>query len=116
MSLPTRPRVVVTGGGSGLGRAFCLQLARRNAKILVADVNAASARETVAMLSGAAAFAVECDVSDAAAVGGLAEEMDRRFGGTDLVINNAGVAVAGRMGDVSLDDWKWIMGVNLWGV
>ena len=46
----------------------------------------------------------------------LAAEADRAFGGTDLVVNNAGVAVGGPVGAVPLDDWKWIFGVNLWGV
>jgi len=65
---------------------------------------------------GAEAHAAACDVSHAAEVERLAVEADTRFGGTDLVVNNAGVAVSGEVGEVSLEDWAWIMGINLWGV
>jgi NAD(P)-dependent dehydrogenase (short-subunit alcohol dehydrogenase family) len=111
-------RAVVTGGGGGLGRAFCLELARRGARLVVSDVRAEAAEETAKIVRalGADAHAVACDVARAAEVELLAAEADARFGGTDLLINNAGVAVSGAVGDVSLDDWAWIMGINLWGV
>jgi NAD(P)-dependent dehydrogenase (short-subunit alcohol dehydrogenase family) len=106
-------RAVVTGAGSGLGRAFCTVLSRRGARILAADVNAAAVKET-AQLTGAHDFV--CDVSKLDDVQRLAEEADRLLGGVDLVVNNAGVAVAGRVGEVPVEDWQWILGVNLWGV
>ncbi len=111
-------RAVVTGAGGGLGRAFCLELARRGARIIASDNRADAAEETATMLrsSGAEAHAFTCDVARAAEVELLAVEADERFGGTDLLINNAGVAVSGAVGEVSLDDWAWIMGINLWGV
>ena len=116
MTLPMQTRAVVTGAGSGLGRALCVDLARRGARIIVADIKLESAEETVRMLSGSESHAVQCDVSKSDSVGALAAEADRRFGGTDLIVNNAGVAVSGPVGEVPLDDWSWIMGVNLWGV
>jgi NAD(P)-dependent dehydrogenase (short-subunit alcohol dehydrogenase family) len=126
MSVASQPRAVVTGGGSGLGRAFVIELAKRSASILVTDVDEASAQETAELAraharaqsetGGADAKALRCDVSDADQVAALGEEMDGRFGGVDLVINNAGVAVAGDVGDVSIDDWRWIVGINLMGV
>jgi NAD(P)-dependent dehydrogenase (short-subunit alcohol dehydrogenase family) len=115
MTLPTRPRAVVTGAGSGLGRAICLQLARRGARILLADVNVEGAKETAAMLSGAETHVVRCDVTKSDEVRALADEMDSRWGGTDLLVNNAGVAVGGLVGDIALEDWRWIVDVNLWG-
>ncbi|MEB2311769.1 MAG: SDR family NAD(P)-dependent oxidoreductase [Sorangiineae bacterium] len=116
MKLDSSTRAVVTGAGSGLGRALAEELARRGASLLLADIDLDGASETVKLLGGARAHAVACDVSRAAAVEALAEEAERRLGGVDLVVNNAGVAVAGSVGEVPLDDWEWIMGVNLWGV
>ena len=116
MSLPNEPRAVVTGAASGLGRAFCRRLAARRARIIACDVDEAGLAETLAELRGADAHAMRCDVTRADDVAAVAAEADRRFGATDLLINNAGVAVAGRVGEVSLDDWQWIVGVNLWGV
>ncbi len=115
MSFPDRPRAVVTGAGSGLGRAFCLELAGRGARILASDVNAAGLEETVQLCKGAAQAAA-CDVSRIEEVEALGRAADEKLGGVDLVVNNAGVAVAGPVGDVSVEDWRWVMGVNLWGV
>ncbi len=116
MALPERPRVVVTGAGSGLGRALCLVLAKRDARVIVSDVSAARAEETARMMRGGEAVVVQCDVSRASEVERLADETYERIGGVDLLINNAGVAVAGEIGEVPLADWEWILGVNLWGV
>jgi NAD(P)-dependent dehydrogenase (short-subunit alcohol dehydrogenase family) len=108
----------VTGAGSGLGRAFCLELAARHARILAVDIDAARAEETAALCKKAGGDVVSgaCDVSKASEVEALAGRMDTTFGGTDLVINNAGVAAGGSVGVIPLADWEWVMGVNLWGV
>ena len=113
MSLTKNPRAVVTGAGSGLGRAFCSVLASRGARVVAADINFDNVKETA---SRTGAHPVACDVANVDDVARLADEAERLLGGVDLVINNAGVAVAGRMGEVSLEDWRWIFGVNLWGV
>jgi NAD(P)-dependent dehydrogenase (short-subunit alcohol dehydrogenase family) len=113
-------RAAITGAANGLGRAFVLELSRRQrgAKILVGDIDIAGAETTAkdACAIGADARAVKCDVAKEGDVAALAEEMDRAFGGTDLVVNNAGVATTGEMGDVKLDDWRWIVSINLMGV
>jgi NAD(P)-dependent dehydrogenase (short-subunit alcohol dehydrogenase family) len=118
MSIPKHPRAVVTGGAGGLGRAFCLELAKRGAKVLVADRDLAGAESTAqeVVAAGGTAVATRCDVSKREEVDALATLAQERFGGTDLIVNNAGVAVAGPVGDVPIKDWEWIMGVNLWGV
>lgn len=118
MSFPHDLRAVVTGGGSGLGRALALELAARGGRVVVADINEAAANETAKLVTdaGATAFAQVCDVRDPAAVEALADAADTYFGGSDLIVNNAGVAVSGKVGEVSLDDWRFIMDVNLYGV
>jgi NAD(P)-dependent dehydrogenase (short-subunit alcohol dehydrogenase family) len=118
MSIPSSPRAVVTGGASGLGRALCLALARRGAKIVVADLNLNGAEETAHEVERAGGKAVvqRCDVAKPEEVEALARMADREIGGTDLIVNNAGVGVGGAMGEVSLQDWEWVVGINLWGV
>lgn len=118
MSFPAQPRAVITGAGSGLGRALALNLARRQGRILVADINMASAAETMRLVNeaGGEGVAFSCDVTRVDDLEGAAAEADRRWGGTDILVNNAGVAAGGLVGEQSLDDWKWIVGINLWGV
>lgn len=118
MKLPSEPRVVLTGGGSGLGRALALALAPRRARILVTDVDLARAEETCALVAarGGTAFARACDVTKLDEVEAAAVDADARLGGIDLLINNAGVAAAGLVGELPIADWKWIFDVNLWGV
>jgi NAD(P)-dependent dehydrogenase (short-subunit alcohol dehydrogenase family) len=113
--IPRDARAVITGAGSGLGAAMCDALAARGARIVAADVNLAAATAT-AKRCGARAHAVQCDVADLAAVERLAAEADTLLGGVDLLVNNAGVAVAGRVGEVPMADWKWVVDVNIWGV
>ncbi|MCH8499627.1 MAG: SDR family NAD(P)-dependent oxidoreductase [Marinobacter sp.] len=110
---------VVTGAGSGIGRAFALEIARRGGAVVCADVNLDAAHETVAMIEalGSKAAAVHCDVGSAEAVKALAEQAPELLGKpVTLVINNAGVGLGGKFEDLSLEDWKWAMDVNLWGV
>jgi len=118
MSIQAHPRAVITGAAGGLGRAFCLELARRGGRMIVADIDAAGAAETVALVeqAGGKAFATSCDVARLDQVEHLAVLADEKLGGCDLVINNAGVAVGGAVGAVPIADWEWIMGINLWGV
>lgn len=115
--LPHGVRAVVTGGGSGLGRALCLQLARRGGRILVADVRLDRAEATAAEVraAGGVAEALACDVGRLEDMERAADGTERLWGGTDLLVNNAGVAVAGRVGEVPIADWEWILRVNLWG-
>ncbi len=118
MSIASRPRTDVTGAASGLGRAFCLELAKRGARIVVGDRDLPGAEQTAEQVRalGAEAVAVSSDVSRLEEVEALAAEAEERFGGVDLVINNAGVAVAGMTGEVPMQDWEWILKINLWGV
>ncbi|MGB2246116.1 MAG: SDR family NAD(P)-dependent oxidoreductase [Alcanivorax sediminis] len=110
---------VVTGAGSGIGRSFALELARRNSAVVCADLKLESAEETVALIekAGGTAFAVSCDVGKAEQVESLADQAEKLLGNpVTLVINNAGVGIGGKFEELSLEDWKWAMDVNLWGV
>ena len=114
-------KAVVTGAGSGIGRAFALELARRGGEIVCADIDADRAAETVTLiedLGTGTAHAVQCDVSDRNAIELLAKQAEDIFGGAPTcVINNAGVGIGGKpVGDIGFDDWDWALGINLWGV
>jgi NAD(P)-dependent dehydrogenase (short-subunit alcohol dehydrogenase family) len=113
--IPRDARVVVTGAGSGLGAALCDVLAARGARIMAADLDLAAATET-AKRCGSRVQAVQCDVADLGAVERLAETTESLLGGVDLLVNNAGVAVVGQVGEVPIADWKWVIDVNVWGV
>jgi NAD(P)-dependent dehydrogenase (short-subunit alcohol dehydrogenase family) len=117
MPIPDHARVVVTGAGSGLGRALSHEVARRGGRVLCADIDEAAARKTADEI-GAAASAARCDVAQVKDLERLADSAEKLWGGggVDVIVNNAGVAVGGNIGDVPLDDWRWIIGVNLFGV
>lgn len=117
----TNAKAVVTGAGSGIGRSFALELARRGGEVICADIDADRAHETVELigkLGTGAGHAVVCDVSDRSAVEQLAKQANSVFGGPPtLVINNAGVGVGGKpVGAIGFEDWDWALGINLWGV
>lgn len=111
---------VVTGAGSGIGRSFCIELAKRGGSVVCADLNLDAAQETVHLLQtqyGAEAYALQCDVGVAEQVKHLADQAEQLLGhAVTLVINNAGVGLGGKFDEVSLEDWAWCMQVNLWGV
>jgi NAD(P)-dependent dehydrogenase (short-subunit alcohol dehydrogenase family) len=118
MPFPERPRSVVTGAAGGFGRAVAMRLAERRARLVVSDIDETGLEETadLARERGAEVCTIRCDVRDPSQVEAQAALADEAFGGTDIVVNNAGVAVAGHVGDVSLDDWRWQIDINLWGV
>jgi len=109
---------VVTGGGSGIGRALTLALAREGAKVVVADVDEA-AMDSVAREArdhGAQAVTVRTDVTELGQVQALAERAWKTFGAVHVLCNNAGVAAWGGLEKATHRDWQWVLGVNLWGV
>lgn len=116
MSQPLR--AVITGAGSGLGRALALDIARRGGRSVLADINQEGLRETARLVAsaGTEAHTVACDVAVVEQVDALAADAARLLGQVDLLANNAGVAVGGQFEQVPLEDWRWIMDINLWGV
>ncbi len=109
---------VITGAASGIGRALAQQLAQRGAELALVDVNAPALAETAASVSatGRRVTMHLVDVADAARMEALAEAVVAQHGRVELLVNNAGVSVTGTLEEQSLDDWRWIVGVNLWGV
>lgn len=109
---------VVTGAASGIGRALAEAFATAGSAVVVADLDGAEAEVVAALIRkrGGDAEAITVDVSDAAAVDGLAAATLERFGRVDVLCNNAGVSTFNLMRDQTLDDWRWVFNVNLWGV
>ena len=111
-------KVIVTGGGSGIGRAICRLFAREGAKVVVADINTIGAEETVDIIrsAGGNSIAVTCDVSSPDSVEELiAKSVDYLNGGIDIVVNNAAAFMFGKVEDVSKEDWDRVLGVNVIG-
>jgi short-subunit dehydrogenase len=113
-------RAVVTGAGSGIGRALALELARRNATVVCSDLSGERAEETAALVerAGATAYPSVCDVSKYDDVERLAVVAEDFFQcPPTLVVNNAGVGAGGRViGEIGIDEWYWVLSVNLLGV
>jgi NAD(P)-dependent dehydrogenase (short-subunit alcohol dehydrogenase family) len=108
---------VITGGASGIGRASALAMARRGARIVIADVNDERTAETLAEIEGMGGWArgFECDVTRDGQVERLAERVLGEVGRADLLMNNAGVVLGGPFEKIPMDDWQWILDVNLLG-
>jgi NAD(P)-dependent dehydrogenase (short-subunit alcohol dehydrogenase family) len=109
---------VVTGAGSGIGLALAERWARAGLHVVLADVqdDALEAAAEVVAAQGVEVLPVHTDVSDETQVGALAEATLERFGAVHLVCNNAGVSGRGDAWFGPITSWKWVFGVNLWGV
>jgi NAD(P)-dependent dehydrogenase (short-subunit alcohol dehydrogenase family) len=109
---------VVTGGGSGFGRALANAFGAAGMAVVVADLDGTAADATVDELNGRGwtGLAIECDVSDPASVEHLAARTVAQFGEVHLLCNNAGVLASSETPESTPADWKWTLGVNLYGV
>jgi NAD(P)-dependent dehydrogenase (short-subunit alcohol dehydrogenase family) len=109
--------VVITGAGSGIGRALAVDAVARGAHVALADVNEASLRETASLVQGRTRVTSHrVDVRNRAAVEAFAAAVEVEQGGADVIINNAGVAVRATIEDMSYEDFQLVIDVNLWGV
>jgi len=108
---------VVTGAGSGIGRALAQQLAAGGARLALSDINAAGLAETMQCLpADSEARGYPLDVSNRKAVFAHAEDVKRDFGTAHIVINNAGATVVGTVEHLTIEEIEWQLGINLWGV
>jgi NAD(P)-dependent dehydrogenase (short-subunit alcohol dehydrogenase family) len=110
--------VVITGAGSGIGRATALEFAEHGAEVIVTDIDQPAAERTAQLAStlGPHANAYFLDVSDGGAMEKFGTMLRENHGIPDIVINNAGIGVAGPFLDTTVADWERVIDVNLWGV
>jgi NADP-dependent 3-hydroxy acid dehydrogenase YdfG len=111
--------VVVTGAGSGIGRAVALNAAAKGARLAISDWDEAGLNETVELLKNAGVADLKADVldvSDKAAFAAYASDVAGHFGQVNVVVNNAGVSHSGPVTEMEYADFEWIVGINFWGV
>lgn len=109
---------VVTGAASGIGAALANAFGEAGGRLVVADVEVDALERVASALrsKGVETLAVPTDVADPDAVERLAQKTLERFGRVDVLCNNAGVSTFNALADQTLTDWRWVLGVNLWGV
>lgn len=114
MKIQSGQVAVITGAGSGIGRALALACAARGMHLVIADIELSAANETAAMAAkhGVTAIAIEVDVSDPQQINDMAEQCWQQFDSCDLLINNAGVSVNKPLAECTASDWQWVFSVN----
>src|SRR4029077_19976930 len=117
MSFLSTGVAVLTGAGSGIGRALAQQLAAAGSALALADIDEAGLKQTIESLGcrGATVNTHVTDVAEEASVSAFAEDVSRRHGRVTLLINNAGVSLHGDFEEISLHDFRWVMNINFWG-
>jgi short-subunit dehydrogenase len=117
MTFLNKAVAAVTGAGSGIGRSLARQLSAAGAALALADIDEKGLIETAGTLAGngAAVSTHVVDIADEAGVRAFAEDVESKHGRVTLLINNAGVALHGTFEEISLDDLRWLMGINFWG-
>ena len=118
MSYFAGKRAVITGAGSGMGRALALNLNSAGCELWLSDINQSGLDETVAAMarSEVPAHTAILNVADKTAMHAYAQDIADRQGHVDVVINNAGVALGSSVADTEYEDFEWLMGINFWGV
>lgn len=111
---------VITGAGSGIGRALALQLAAAGSRLAISDINEAGLAETRGLIASASSHAevrtYSLDVSDRQAVFAHADQVRADFGTAHMIFNNAGVTIVAKIKDITIEELEWLLGINLWGV
>lgn len=110
-------RILVTGGASGLGKEIALRWAKAGADVCIADLNEVRAQEVIEELTslGAKAMFCRCDITNEQDILAVKEAVMQTFGGVDLVVNNAGVASAGSLVEENIEQWQWVLEINVLG-
>lgn len=111
---------VVTGAAHGIGRSFAYEIVRRGGSVICTDIDEQALSDTVSelsMLGNGQVIAYPCDVRSEEKMRALSEEAEELLGRpVTLLVNNAGVAAGGKVGEMSLEDWRWCIDINVWGV
>lgn len=109
---------VITGAGSGMGRCLAQQLAAKGSSLALADVSEKGLTETAALLGGATGKVTRhmVNVAEETQLKAFAEAVEREHGRATILFNNAGVALLGHLEEISLQDFRWLMDINFWGV
>lgn len=109
---------IITGAGSGIGKALAKQLAEKGARLVVCDINQERIEQTQKELEklGVEIRAWQVDVSDYQAVKNMVDATVEQFGRLDYIFNNAGIAIGGEVRDITIEDWRAVINVNFWGV
>ena len=109
---------VVTGSGSGIGKAIALSLAKEGADVVLADINEAGMKEVSEEITklGRKTLSVKTNVAKLESIQNLFDQTLAKMGKVDILVNNAGVHMSGPFNKVTLDDWKWMMDINVWSV
>ncbi len=110
--------VAITGAGSGIGRALAEVAAAEGARLALADIHEANVEETAARCraAGAEVTARKLDVANRLRMHRWADQTARDFGGVNVIVNNAGVAISASVEKMEYTDFEWLMGINFWGV
>ena len=110
-------RVLITGAASGIGRGAAVAFAREGCRLILVDIDrpGLDSIEEELRSPGVDCRSYVVDVSSQEQVSEMASDLERDFGGVDILVNVAGVAVVGEMVDTTVEDWEWVIGVNLWG-
>ncbi|MFF2908362.1 SDR family NAD(P)-dependent oxidoreductase [Paenibacillus sp. NPDC057934] len=116
--MPTQLTGIITGGASGIGRAISKELAARGIFVVIADINASLGEDLVLEIhaNGGKSRYMPVDVTDASSVHNVIHAVYQEFGRLDYLFNNAGISMYGELDQMSLEHWKKIMDINLWGV
>ena len=109
---------VVTGAGSGIGKAIAVSLAKEGADVVISDINEQGMAETAKEITnlGGKNISVKTDVSKLESIENLYQQTISEMGDVDILVNNAGVHMSGPLSGVTIDDWKWMIDINLWSV
>lgn len=109
---------VITGAGSGIGRGLATELAKKGCNLALSDIDAEALKETRDLCEPYSVIVrtYTLDVADQDAMFAHADQVEREFGSVNLVFNNAGVAMASKLADTPMDDFRWLMEINFWGV
>ena len=109
--------VLITVGASGIGRATAVEFSKFGATLVLADINEKGMRETADEISkyGSEVLLIKTDISKQKDVENLVKKTLDRFGRVDILINNAGVGMSAELREMTIAEWEWILGINLWG-